>query len=126
MERNTVQIRISRATRDRLEGLRDQIPDGVGMREIGDIVGMLSLASAAQVADIFMKAMIEMAANPAAFNDERAAANAQRDDALLDAEAADEAADETLYPDDEDDAYDPKPRAGRAAGRAAARRPSKS
>ena len=94
MTGHTVQIRISRETRDRLEGLRDQMPEGVGLREIGDIVGMLSLAAPAQIADIFSKAMILLAANPAWFEDEE-------DEEVLDAEAAAEAADPELYPDEE-------------------------
>ena len=91
MEGHTVRIQVSRATRERLEGLRDQIPEGVGLREIGDIVGMLSLASAKQVADIFSKAMILLAANPAWFEDEEE----------VDAEEAAEVADPELYPDED-------------------------
>ena len=95
----TVQIRISRETRDRLEGLRDQMPEGVGLREIGDIVGMLSLASPAQIADIFSNAMILLAANPAWFEDEE-------DEEVLDAEAAEEVEEEMAVEDlhDEEEA----------------------
>ena len=87
-ERYSVQIRVSRETRERLEGLRDQIPELLGAREIGDVVGMLSYASAKQVAEIVSKALILLAANPAAFEDEEA--EEEVDLAQYDEENADE------------------------------------
>lgn len=50
----SIQVRVSRETRERLERLRRATP-GCG-RSLGDLIGMLSLATPADVAKIFRAA----------------------------------------------------------------------